>query len=349
MLFFKKSNNEFKLPKNFNPGAFLDRPDDRDYKYEDVVLGAPEIDWEKGYNVEKSLNHEFEIEMQGASSSCVAQAWSKYLEVLNYAEENKFVNLSAKFIYSQIFLPQGGAYIRDGAKIATGQGDSLEDSLESYEYVLMSDGSRTKNPPTEEFIRDNSFINDNIRKEALKYQSKEYRSIGSSNPDLLAYAIMNNHGAVSGARGDQKGWGKKNKNDFVVKPPTSSNPWGHAFFFTGFGKNERGRYFDFINSWGIYWGNNGRGRMYYDEYDMLNNTFGVWTLIDQKNTSLNNNNMSNVKIIKDKNSPSVGIWLPALSPEALESYCLNFGLTVPKKADGSIDWNVWISGTLELK
>ena len=81
MLFFKKSKG-FKLPKKFNPGAYLDRPDDRDRKYKDIVFGAPEIDWVKGYNVEKDLGYEFLIESQGASSSCVGQAWSKYLEVL---------------------------------------------------------------------------------------------------------------------------------------------------------------------------------------------------------------------------------------------------------------------------
>jgi len=57
---------------------------------------------------------------------------------------------------------------------------------------------------------------------------------------------------------------------------------------------------------------------------------------------------NNVKVIKDSNSPAVGIWLPALSQEALESLCMNFGIEIPKKADGSVDWNSWIEGTLTL-
>jgi len=59
--------------------------------------------------------------------------------------------------------------------------------------------------------------------------------------------------------------------------------------------------------------------------------------------------MTNIKIIKDSESASVGIWLPALSEEALKSYCLNFGITVPTKPDGGVDWENWIDGELKLK
>lgn len=59
--------------------------------------------------------------------------------------------------------------------------------------------------------------------------------------------------------------------------------------------------------------------------------------------------MSNAKIIKDKNSAAVGIWIPAISPDAITSYCLNFGITVPKKENGDIDWDKFINGELVLK
>lgn len=60
-------------------------------------------------------------------------------------------------------------------------------------------------------------------------------------------------------------------------------------------------------------------------------------------------NMSNAKIIKDKNSPAVGIWIPAISPDAITSYCLNFGIQIPKKENGDIDWEKFIQGELTLK
>ena len=155
-------------------------------------------------------------------------------------EEKNYKDLSSRFIYSQIYLPQGGAYIRSGAKVATKQGDALEKTIKSYGYIKMSDGSYTKNPPTEILMRNNSDITNEIRQEALTYQSKKYYSIGSTNPDLLAHAILNNHGAVTGAVGDNKGW-----KNWIVKAPKSSKPWGHSFFFKGFGLDNGKKYFDF--------------------------------------------------------------------------------------------------------
>jgi len=257
-----------KLNKNFNPGAYPDRPDDRDFKYEEIVFGAPQIDWEKGYNVEKELGITLKVENQNGSSSCVGQAFSKYTEVLNYVETGRLVNHSPKSIYEQIYLPQGGAYLKDGAKIPVNSGVALEEWISSYP---------NGKPPTEEYMRQ-AMITPEIRQKMLIYQAKEYRSIGSANADLIAHAIMNNYGAVTGAKGDNEGW-----KDWIVKPPKSSNPWGHAFYLIGFGKDNTGKYFDFINSWGEKWGKNGRGRIYFEQYDIPNNAFGIWTLVDKPN------------------------------------------------------------------
>ena len=60
-------------------------------------------------------------------------------------------------------------------------------------------------------------------------------------------------------------------------------------------------------------------------------------------------NMTNVKIIKDADSPAVGFWLPQISAEAFKSNCATFGLPCPLKDDGSVDWDaVQIQGTLNL-
>jgi hypothetical protein len=58
---------------------------------------------------------------------------------------------------------------------------------------------------------------------------------------------------------------------------------------------------------------------------------------------------TNVKIIKDNNSPAVGFWLPANSPEGLISIAGNFGIEIAKKPDGTIDWDAIIQGFLTLK
>jgi len=114
-----------------NPGARPDPIDNRDYNYNKLqkVLGKPTIDWDKGFDIAA-----LKVEDQDGSSSCVGQAWSKYAEALNIVEENKFTDLSAKFIYSQIFIPQGGAYIREGAKIVVNQGISPEKDFHMQVY-----------------------------------------------------------------------------------------------------------------------------------------------------------------------------------------------------------------------
>jgi hypothetical protein len=56
-----------------------------------------------------------------------------------------------------------------------------------------------------------------------------------------------------------------------------------------------------------------------------------------------------VRIVKDANSSAVGFWLPAISPATIENMCKIYGKEVPKKADGSIDWDNFIEGSLTLK
>lgn len=326
-------SDKFIFPKDFNPGAVPDRPDARDYKYSDIVFGAPEIDWEKGYDVEKELGIELKCEHQNGSSSCVAQAYTKLGEVLNFVETKKMIDLSAKSIYEQIFLPTGGASLRDGAKAIVDGGVALEEAISSYE---------NGNPPSEVYMRKQT-ITAEIRKAMLVFKAKEYRTLGFATADYVAHAILNNFGCVTGAIGSSAGW-----TQFVVRPPQPEEPtWGHAIYLLAFGIDKIGKWFEFLNSWGKGWGKEGRGRVYFDQYDIPNNFFGGWALVDQPNVTPMAN--SNVKIIKDQNSPSVGIWLPALSPEALKSYCLNFGIEIPLKPDGSPDWDKWIQGTLILK
>lgn len=321
------------LKKNFNPGAFPDRPDARDLKYSDIVFGAPQIDWEKGYDVERELKITLRREHQNGSSSCVAQAYTKLMEVLNFIETKKLVDFSPKSIYEQIFLPQGGATLRDGAKAAVDGGVALEADVPSYENGV---------PPSEAYMRKQTLTAD-IRKSMRVFKCKEYRTLGFATAEYVAHAIANNYGCVTGAIGSNVGWSTT-----VVRPPKpGEQTWGHAIYLLAYGIDKIGKWFEFLNSWGKSWGANGRGRVYFNQYDMANNFFGGWALTDQPNITPMAN--SNVKIIKDQNSPSVGIWLPALSEEALKSYCLNFGIEVPYKEDGGIDWEKLIQGNLILK
>ena len=60
--------------------------------------------------------------------------------------------------------------------------------------------------------------------------------------------------------------------------------------------------------------------------------------------------ISNVKIVKKKDGPDYAILLPVLSEAALDSYALNFfGKKLPRKADGTLDWDAFIDGEFILK
>jgi hypothetical protein len=60
-------------------------------------------------------------------------------------------------------------------------------------------------------------------------------------------------------------------------------------------------------------------------------------------------NMSDTKILKDKNSNQVGVFFPAHNSDAMKSYLKNIGRDVPTKEDKSLDWDrVVIDGKFEL-
>jgi hypothetical protein len=99
--------------------------------------------WEEGFDNENKYI-KLKREHQGSSLSCVGQGWSKYLEIINYSETGTYTDLSARDIYSQIFLQEGGAYIRDGAKIAVNIGNCEERLMPSYENGQW---------PSEQFMR----------------------------------------------------------------------------------------------------------------------------------------------------------------------------------------------------
>jgi len=73
----------------------------------------------------------------------------------------------------------------------------------------------------------------------------------------------------------------------------------------------------------------------------------IWSIMGFKVNFKENKPMNineRVKIIKDKNSSAVGIWLPATSEEVLKSYCLNMNKQIVLKENGGIDWDNTIDG-----
>lgn len=318
-------------------GALRDEKDDRDYFYDRPLGGMPltEDDWENGFDIESELNFKLPTKNQFSSLSCVGQAISQYVAIINLQETGEYDEASAKAIYSQIFLPQGGAYFRDGMRLVKEWGSLFERQVRSYKQDLTTD---------ELFMRDRSWKNEDMDKAAKFLSAKDYKSIISYNINIFAQAIKDNLGIIAGVTGNNNGtWYSQ-----APKAPTLNTPsselWDHALYFGKFGKDSRGKWIGTPNSWGLpFW-----QKIYEDEFFKDNGRwiFCPWTLQDKPNDNLMN---TNVKVIKDKNSSAVGIWLPAISEQALKSLCLNFGINVPKKIDGSVDWDSWIQGELTLK
>lgn len=266
------------MDKEFGTGAIPDPQDKRDFVYDDIALAAPQIDWEKGFDIEKEVGIEVPFKNQDGSSSCVGQAWAYYVGVLNAIEIGKYDEVSAKAFYSQFFLPGGGAYLREGGKLAVGWGAVLESLVSSYD---------NGNPPGEAFITDRSWKNPEIDKKAQVLQAKEYRTIqASTNMDIFAAAIRDNHGVVGGVYGSNNGtWGS-----YDPKPPApGEQKWGHALFFGKFGIDNKGKFIATPNSWG------GRRKTtnYPDGWQKLRedyfssgNMFNPWTLTDKPNFSI---------------------------------------------------------------
>jgi len=279
-LFKKKEEEIIEEPKQFGTGAFPDPEDENDYEYEPVLGGVSKpVDWEKGYDIEKELDIIIPIKDQNGSSSCVGMGWSYYVGILDAVENGHYSETSAKAIYSQIFLKNGGAYLRDAAKLIVNWGSLREDFIPSY-YV-------TGEAPNEAFMRELNWKNDKVDKIAEILKAKEYRKIRKANysMDTFAQAIRDNYGVVGGVSGSQDGkW-----SSMEPKPPVNGIDWGHCIYFGKFGIDEKGKYISTPNSWG----NRDSGSLYPDGWQKLREDyfkkeymFNPWTLTDKPNSDL---------------------------------------------------------------
>ena len=283
--------------KKFGTGAIADPKDDRDFIYDDIAMGAPSVDWEKGYDVEKDLKITVPIKNQDGSSSCVGQAWAYYIAIMNALEVGKHIEVSAKAFYSQFHLPGGGAYLRDGGKLAVNWGALTETSVPSY---MPGDKA-----PTESFITDKSWLTPKASEEAETLQAKEYRTIqAKSNMEMFAVAIRDNKGVVGGVYGSNNNtWGT-----YEPKPPKAGEDlWGHALYFGKYGIDNRGKYIATPNSWGRRGGNmtnyqDGWQKLR-EDYFTTGNMFNPWTVIDKPNFSTSKETMK----IVDKNEKKIVI------------------------------------------
>ena len=226
----------------FPAGLIPDKEDSRDYKVTDV-LGAPQVDWEKGFNVFEELSFAVPNKDQGSSLSCTGQAAAQYARVLHKKLEVEVFDFSPKFIYSQIFLPNGGATLRDAIKIVATQGVAKETLVPSMNGEFS---------PTEQFMEDTSWKSDAIFADAKSYDQFSYRVIPgqTSDIDLFATSIQQYFGLLLGFTCSNNGWCKP----LVSIPARSDVTYGHAVYGCGFGMYQGKKCIFTPNSWGNRYG-----------------------------------------------------------------------------------------------
>lgn len=214
--------------QDFGKGAFLSPIDKRDFSYKG--FSAIPYDWSKSFDVGINLT----IKNQGQSSSCGGQAGSYYDTVLKALNGNTDER-SAKFIYSQIFVPGGGTYGRSICDLLVNKGCAKEALTPSYEANL---------PPSEAFMENKADITPQAYADASTAEALAYTSV-PVNIDSIAQAVRDNNGAVILLRGENNGTWLS-----AYPKPATTGEWNH-FLYIGKCKMENGiKYLGVLNSWG---------------------------------------------------------------------------------------------------
>ena len=200
----------------FGKGAVKSPVDIRDYRFE-VAVGAISLPTE--FSLRDKIGV---IKNQDGSLSCVGQAFAYYAEVLDYMETGEKEQLSARDIYSKVFLPDGGSYLKDCAKKILNSGVVIESDASSYE---------NGNPPTEQFMRKRDDITPIEEEGGMSHWSKSYLTWANNNYETFKQAIYQGNGAVIAAWGNNHCWANS-----VLQTPdvVAQCDWCHGVFCTGF-------------------------------------------------------------------------------------------------------------------
>ncbi len=253
---------------NFNPGGYMDRIDTRDYMF-DEIAGAvvqPFI-WEVGWDIEVDLGvrlnkpkFKLPVKDQGPSFSCGGQSWASYAGVLEAVSTGTFEERSAKFLYSQTYVPGGGSRGRDNADIFVNQGTSKETTLSSYQ---------NGNAPSEAFITRSQDITDAVRTDAKLSKALAYAQTGTD-IDSIAVAIRDNSGVIIGLDGSNNGtWAST----FPQSPAVVQ--WRHWVYALKAKLINKVKHVGILNSWGKDVGE--EGIQWLSESYFKKNVWSGWT------------------------------------------------------------------------
>lgn len=210
-----------------------------DFKLAEIMKEIQPFDWNKGYDIEEDLGLKIPIKTQGSSSSCVAQAWAYYAGILDAFEIKTYREQSARWIYSQIYHPDGGAFIRDGGQILINQGivpsALFPDKLTEEEMRIKDDATKDLKNIAKVYLKD-SYVS-----------IEEFYTI-----DTFAEILKERKGFVGGVfDGFDSSWRS------AFPKPSGNTNMGHCLYF-GKAKLINGKkYLGVCNSWGDQIGDKG--------------------------------------------------------------------------------------------
>lgn len=249
--------------ENFNPGAFKDIEDNRDYQLDEVATAPLPFDWDTGFDIEDSLsialNTPFRIPVkdQAQSSSCGGMAWAYLAAILESLKTGNFEDRSAKYVYAQTAVPGGGSRGRDNAEIFVNQGVSRESVLPSV-------------PATEANLTRSADITDPVRINAKLARSFVYAQT-PININSVAMAIRDHGGVILGIDGSNNGtWAS----EFPLPP--NSTEWRHWVYFGKAARVNGRKHIACLNSWGTDVGDRG-WQWLSEEYFSEGHVWSAWT------------------------------------------------------------------------
>ena len=281
--------------ENLGKGLFGPDPHDpRDYQ----LLGAGRVT--NDFNQPSGLKAPPGKE-QGSSLSCVAQAVSYYFW------QWTGIDISRQAIYSEIYLPNGGAYFIDGLK-------------ELARRIVTLTEHPDPNPETESKMRIKVTVAG--RKFTITFWRPMQQDI-----DGIAWAIKNYKGAIGGVHGNNNDW----RNLKEPNPPVIPT-WDHALYFYDNLMVSNQKALKAMSSWF----NSAPYHLIKDNYFITGNTFSFWVM------DVKEGHMTNEFVETVNNKGKLGVIVYADTAENYKYLCKQYQIDPKIKPDGSIETDITI-------